>query len=82
MLKNNTEQSPINGMIETYFANVDERSERMMSDPMLILGKYRERNREIVATMSEAKSNSLINQNGRISNSNSVMAISLKNCLI
>ena len=56
-------------MIGAYFATIDEMTESMRSDSVLILGKKRERNKEIIATIIEANSNSLINQNGRINNS-------------
>ena len=69
MLKNNKEQSPINGMSGKNFAKIATASEKNKSVNVPICGNRWARIIEIDATITDAKSNSLMNQNGRINNS-------------
>lgn len=69
ILKNNKEQSPINGISGKNFAVIAIVSEKNKSVNVPILGNRRARIKEIDATITDAKSNSLINQKGRINSS-------------
>ena len=69
MLKNSKEQSPIIGISGMNFAPKAIVSEKNKSVNVPIFGNRRARIIEIDATMTDANSNSFMNQNGRINNS-------------
>ena len=69
MLRHKTEQFPINGMGGTNFEMTEEIMAITKNNSGFFLVERRELRNDTVATIRDAKNNSFINQNGRISNS-------------
>jgi hypothetical protein len=65
MLNNKTELSPIRGTTGQNFDRMDANRNNTKSSILPTFGNIYVRHRERVATKSDARNNSLINQNGR-----------------